>query len=794
MKFHNKLLLVTLILLVGIFVNIEWRRMTSPYMGEKAVVALSSDVEVLWDINGIPHIYAQNAQDLYRAFGAVMAQQRLFQMDLMRRLSTGRLSELFGRRALSVDILSHSLRYRKSMEEILKTRIYEMPKEMIQAMDAFILGVNEYIAKGDRPLEYLLLGEKPQKFDRLDIFSLAGHMAFSFGQGMRLDLLYSQLFDLMPEKGQLIRDLGQFSKDPSVQTGLKLRPDQNIFEAIDQYFPRFVGSNSFVLSGNKTTTGLPILANDPHIRYSQPGVWFEAHLNYPGYEAYGKFLPLLPFPIVGHTRDYAWGMTISGVDDMDFYQERFHSKYKNLVRDSGNFVQVQKDEVKIKVKGEADYTFDLLITPRGPVLNEFFNFTSEQKKYIKPKQNNISVHWAFHHPENYIIETAFHLSRLKGVEELRPTLSLGKAPGLNVTYADTKGNIAWGMLGHFQLKQGNDAHKLIQSAEKLTVWPPKELAKDRIPYVQNPKNGFIVSANINPNHLLEDQSVDIPGYWESMDRQLRLEGLIAKQEKWSPDQLKSLMTDNVIHSARKNVQILLQFIDQSLFYKANHKFVLNKLKQWNGETLASSSEASVYHIWMTLLNQKVLEQHLSAEQIKVFCSTSHYGIFVDRILADQQSLWWSGQQGQFILESYLQTIKQLEQSYGGNFSSWKWGRLHQLEFKHPLGKNLFAKWLFNLGPYAIDGSYKSVNNQKYKRCEKRYDVVAGPSTRILISLDNPSHSWGILPSGNSGRVGDRFYSDQIKKFLSGQMRPQYMNRKEIEQNLSHRLILKANTH
>ena len=326
MKKLKKVLIVlaSLILLVLICSFVFVQSLKPDYSGKKSLPGLENEVKVYYDTYGIPHIYAKNEPDAFRALGYVHAQDRLWQMELLRRVAKGGLSEVFGKDLIETDKFFLSL----GIEDHTQKTISELDVEsnMVVLANAYLDGINEFIAEGPTPVEFYLTGLEKEPFSLEDVYNAVGYMAFSFAMAHKTDPL---LTDLKNEWGMdYMKDLAIYS-DPStvwiknhkdtLQDTMDIRIMAQVTKALEKLpVPMFEGSNSWVISPEKTKNGRVILANDPHIGFAQPSVWFEAHLSTPTYEKYGYHLAGVPFPLLGHDRKLAYGLTMFQNDDLKF--------------------------------------------------------------------------------------------------------------------------------------------------------------------------------------------------------------------------------------------------------------------------------------------------------------------------------------------------------------------------------------------------------------------------------------------------------------------------------------------
>lgn len=765
------LFLFAVLILVVLVGGYEFVKARVPQMsGELTLRNLEGPVEVIRDQNGIPHITAKNNRDAFRALGFIMASERLFQMEVSRRLAQGELAELFGEKALPSDKLFRNLGLKSESEKMINKKLAEnsFDPQMMEEVGAFYDGINQFIEKGPMPIEFVALGLKPRPFSMVDGQSFVGLMGFSFGIAIMTEPLLTKLVTRIG--GDLVEDLRN-EKIPGNQTRV-VNIDHKLSERVLQIvadlengFNLFEGSNGWLLSGKKTTSGSPILANDPHISYSHPGIWFEAHIKTPTYESYGHFLSLIPFPILSHNRERAWGLTMTLTDDMDIYKENIDLKEKTYVYKGEKRPLTERVEI-IKVKGAPDFKMNVVSTHHGPVLDYALSDTSGDK--------SLSLQWAFYNEANDPLSTVFKMGRAKDMSEFKAAVATGKAPGLNILYAD-KENIGWWMFGEVWKKRPGIKSDFILNGENGEDEILGALSFEEKPHMENPASGMIVSANSRP----DGYPAGTRGDWQPDDRYKTIENVLSHKEKWSPEETMELQTLNMNFENKLLLETLLR---DTVFASDSEKNTYQKyfeiLKAWNLSSDVDSIAATIYYSWTREIQVKLLKD-LTVDEREVFAKVPNGWIFFKRVVFDSQSPWWKKyDRGSLFKESLAQTIIDLEEKFGKDTKEWQWGKLHTLEFAHPFGRVKPLAAIFNLGPYPAPGATQEVNNQKVSSYKDGFQVKAGPSTRRIIDFSHPEKSWGILPAGNSGHLMSPFYSNQVQKFLGGQYREQLLDPKD----------------
>ena len=736
------------------------RSSLAPLDGEIALKNLSNPVQIRRDNYGIPHIKAETKKDALRALGYVLASERLFQMEISRRMTQGELSEVFGEIALPTDKLYRSLMLKRSVERMIANEkaTGRFDQEMWDEMEAYFDGVNQYITTHPLPYELQILGIKPRPFSPIDSFILVGHMAYSFALAMKADPLYTKLAQKFSYPV-----LQSLRNDPLT---LPQQTAQNLFNKLSplnpmDVYPLFEGSNAWLVSPERSNSGRSLFMNDPHISYSMPAVWIEAHISTPQFELYGHYLPLVPFAILGHNQNHAWGFTMSLTDDMDLYRETLDRNNKTALFNNSPKPYLEWTE-RIKVKNQPEVALNLIETSHGPIMDEVLS------------EKNIALKWAFHSIKNNPLRALKKMAEATDIKTFESALDYGSAPGLNVLYADAK-NIAWWIFGDIAIKKNPHSDLIFNGAtgadeyDRLLSWEEK-------PHLINPPEGIIVSANCRPPQLNEN----IRGDWQAQDRFQTITQKLNEKKMWSAEEFKSLQTSNF---NSQNIKILSELL-KNLKVQQNSKYTkaLGILKNWNFQSDISSQGASLFYEWNNQIASLLLADWDEADR-KTYLELPHAWAFYERTILDDQSPWWKEKnKAELITKAFETTFEKLSHLP-------RWGELHTIEYIHPLGRRWPLSLFLNLGPYEIPGGFNEINNNKAKSLTGDFKVVAGPSTRRIIDFANPQKSWGINPIGQSGHILSPYYSNQIKLFINGEYRAQLLDEQDIEQQKTHSLTL-----
>lgn len=774
------LLIVSLIIIIA-FVLVGYVFYLKPtYEGKLKLKNIQKETTVYFDDFGVPHIYANSQKDAMIALGYVHAQDRLWQMELMRRIAPGRLSEMFGSKALKTDTFFAGLGINENSEKAIAK--FDKNSEAYQLAMAYIDGVNQYLEEGKTPIEFQVLGIKKEKFTIKDIYNIFGYMAFSFAMAQKNDPLMTDIRDRLG--ADYLKDFGL---DGSLgKTQIKSYEGKSIEYAEisksvaslldNSLVPAFIGSNSWVIAPNKTKNGKVIFANDPHIAFSQPCTWYEAHIVVPDYEIYGYYLAGTPFPLLAHNRDYAYGLTMFENDDVDLFQEEENPNNKNQYKTANGFQNYKIRKETIKIKDSADVVLEVRETQHGPVMNDLLDGI----KNTKP----VAMYWIFTQQNNQMLEAVYSLSHSKNLNDFRKGVSLIAAPGLNIMYGDAKGNIAWNTSGKlYKLDKSINPNFILNGTNGID--DKKEfLDFSKNPHAINPSWNYIYSANNQP------EAVDgylYPGYYLPQDRAKRISRLLAPKNNWTKEDVGQMINDNTSSITPSITSHLVAALDSKSLL-SNEKKAVEILKKWNGSNNLKDVAPTIYNRWIYNYLKNTFQDELGGADFKMLLTTHIVKQIIEPKSKNQNSVWWDDvktkskkeTRTEILGKSFHEAIKALENQLGKDVNSWTWDRVHTLEHQHPLGKVAALRGVFNVGPFNVPGSTEVINNLFFDFTDSgEYAVKGGPSTRRVIDFSDIENSISILPTGQSGNPFSKHYNDQAEMYNTGKFRKMKLNKEEI---------------
>ncbi len=780
-KLKKSLLIVFSFLVILVLAVVAYGFYLKPsYDGELSIKNISKETNVYFDDYGVPHIYAANQKDAMVVLGYVHAQDRLWQMELIRRIAPGRLSELFGTRALKNDKFFIGL----GIDENSDKAIAELDKngKPYQMAMAYLDGINQYLEEGETPIEFQLLGVKKEKFTLKDIFNTFGYMSFSFAMAQKTDPLIT---DIRNQFGnEYLKDLGiDYSLNP-----VRLKIDK---QQIQQYIeisksvtallenspvPPFIGSNSWVISPKKTKTGKVLFCNDPHIEYSQPGTWYEAHISCPEYEMYGYYLAGTPFPLLGHNRDYAYGLTMFENDDADLFQEENNPSNPNQYKTATGFTAYNIRTKTIKVKDSTSVILKVKETQHGPIINNLISDFKTQKP--------VSFSWIYTQQPNKILDAVYGLSRAKSITEFQKSIAFIVAPGLNIMYGDAKNNIAWFTSGKlYKLEKGINANLILNGSNGID--DKKEfLDYSKNPAAINPSWNYVYSSNNMPENI---DGYSYTGYYLPEDRARRITNLLEPKNDWDKEAVSKMLTDNTSPVAPEITEVLLSVIDMKAM-NAQEKEAITILKNWKGSNDLKDIAPTIYNKWIYFYLKNTFQDEMGETSFKQFLKTHIMKQSIAFQTKNQESVWWDNlatknkkeTRSEIVTQSLKEAILSLNKQLGKDVNSWTWNKVHKVEYKHPLGSVAALRPFFNVGIFDIAGTNEVINNTMFEFSDaNEYVVKAGPSTRRIVDFSDVENSWSILPTGQSGNPMSKHYNDQAEMYATGKFRKMKMNKDEI---------------
>lgn len=789
-----KVIIYTIVILIAVvitagllFISGIKKGALPKYSGELTLNGLTGKVTVYRDERGMPHIYADNEQDLYYAVGFVMAQERLWQMDLIRRATTGRLSEIFGKDFVNTDIFLRSL----DMTEKSKMVIASGEPVIIEAMKSFSAGVNAYIesAGSKLPPEFKILSYKPDPWKLEDIANIIGFMGWDLAsQNLGADLEnYALVKKFGAEKAaQLIPDWKAVNSyvfpdfkldDASLKKVKALLEDLGKLEA--NGITVFSGSNNWAVSGRKTWTGKPVLSNDMHLDIASPGIWIQMHHVIPGkLNVTGVVVPGEPFVVDGHNERIAWGMTNLMVDDIDLYNEKINPADSNQYYFNGEWKSMKVRDELIKIKGGGEVKMKLRFTHRGPVISGFRNVNDAV----------LSMRWSGFDKSDEI-RTCYLLNRASNWQEFRSAISSFRSISQNIVYADVDGNIGLNTGGGIPVRK--DRGTIIRDGQTSEYDWKGYVPFEQMPTSFNPDTGYVASAN---NKTVDDSyPYYISSEFELPFRINRIRQMLDEKPMFGEDDFKRMITDQHSNYAQLLTPVLLKSLEGRKDLSPLESSAFEALKKWDYEMNRDRVAPSVFEFFHYKLQDNLLADELGELYGKFDMTYRDYYVFrtivtgpdewVDNVNTPEKETLDG-----IIVKSYKDCISYISGKYTADTLNWKWGDIHKIIIRHPLAKVNILDKVFGLNSkaYRIGGAHHTVCPYSYGE-----DMVAdnGASERHIFNTADWDQSLTVIPTGNSGVPGSEFYLSQTETYLDGKFYRDHFTEGAVKAGAKYTLVL-----
>ena len=804
------IVLVCLIFLLAAFIVFSIRRSFPQTTGQVRLPGLSKRVEIIRDKYGIPHVYASNRDDLYRAQGYIHAQERFWQMDFWRHTGAGRLSELFGRSQLETDQFLRMMGW---------ARVAKVEVERLDATSAAILksyseGVNAYLAnhQGSKlSLEHGILRltnstYKPEPWTPADTAVWGKVMSWDLGMNMSTEILRARLLNHLPPdqvtqlfpsypamNPVILPDFSPAAKVDPMLSRMQFQVPGEYLEAIpfNNDPETGIGSNNWVIGGARTNTGKPLLANDPHLDAQMPNIWFQIHLQCVPqsedcrFDVAGFSMPGVPGVIIGHNQNIAWAFTNIGPDVMDLYVEKIRPENKNQFEVNGTWTDMQLLEEQIKM---ADGTSEKVIirsTRHGPVISDFSKNAKEIRKsngIEMPQDFAIALRWTALEPST-TFPAIWKMNLSRNWEEFRDAASQFDVPSQNLLYADRSGNIGYQFPGRIPIRKGGDGTFPAPGWNDDYEWTGF-IPFEELPSVLNPPSGYVATAN---NAVLSES---LPHFfardWDYGWRAKRIVDLIESPK--SPidmNYMKQMQGDN----KNLNAQLLVPVILSLSFNDSQLENAKQLLKGWDYQQHAGSGAAALFEVFWRNLLQRIFSDDLP-ENMRPG-GGSRWVEIVRLLMTKPQDPWWDDRnttaietRDQIFKAAFQNAFKELESRLGADTSKWKWGDLHTVTFRNSSYGSSGIKpleWLFNRGPFATGGGSSVVNATSWDARET-YEVTALPSMRMIVDLADFNRSLAIHTTGQSGHPFHPHYIDMAEPWSKVEYHPMLWDRSAVTAN------------
>lgn len=797
--------------------------------GEINVPGLDAQVDVYRDQNGIPHIYASTEHDLFFAQGYVHAQDRFWQMDFQRHTSAGRLSELLGSTTVDVDRFLRTMGWERVARQELET----MDETSRLMLESYAEGVNAYLGEHSGTqisLEYLFLkllnsGYTPAPWEPLNSVSWAKAMAWDLRDNMDIEIERAILLktmtpekiaELFPEypadKPVIVPGFHSAAQPPAASSAASLQPEQlaalagivgertAMVDSLLNSDPNAdLGSNSWVVSGELSATGMPLFSNDPHLGASIPSIWYQVGLHCAPvsdacqYNAAGVSFAGVPGIVLGHNDRIAWGFTNVGPDVMDLFIIKVNPDDPNQYEMNGEWIDMDLITEDIVVAGGETIHLPVRITQFGPIVSETYGDLADfdQTSGLDlPENYAIALSWTALEPGN-TFQSLFKMNRAQNFDEFRAAASEFVVPSQNLLYADVDGNIGYQMPGLVPIRAAGDGLYPAPGWTDEYAWTGY-IPFEELPFSYNPESGYIVTAN---NAVVDSEyPYRISDNWDYGYRAQRILDLIQNAPGPIDIAYYQQMLGDDMNLGAMPVVAALSSVEMG---DAHLNELRDMLAGWDGQQTKDSSGAALFiPVWKNLLAATFNDDLPEAYWPNSGGGSIWYTV-MEKLLADPSSSWWDDSttaetesREDILRRAFAAGVDEVESKLGNDPADWAWGDLHTITFVHDVMSNFpLIDKLFNRGPYSLSGGNSIVNATSWGG-DPDYSASSTPSKRTIFDLSNWQNGLQITTVGQSGHAYHDHYNDLAPLWSNIEFIPLHWDLDAIQAAAEGHLILK----
>ncbi|HUS14162.1 MAG TPA: penicillin acylase family protein [Chloroflexia bacterium] len=762
--------------------------------GTLSLQGLSAPVTVVRDKSGIPHITAANSADLFRAQGYVVAQDRLWQMDFYRRVGSGRLSEILGRRTLDADRATLTMGWRRAAERDLAA----LPPQYQAILQQYADGVNAFLeSHADAlPVEFTVLGYKPAHWTPLDTVTFGKVMAWDLSENHGLEVTVADLqAKLGPERAmQLLPGYPGGAPTIAPQSALPGRAEGRHIPALlsgvfgDPTADGGIGSNNWVVAGAKTVDGRPLLANDPHLSVQNPSIWYAMGLQASdgSLDVEGVTFAGAPGIVVGHNANIAWGVTNLGPDTQDFFVEKLDpAAHPGQYEYQGTWRPLDVVTETIPVKGEAAVQLTVQSTVHGPLVQDVFDgLGAPTAMQWTALQGDMAS--APDAPQaGRLLPAVIAVDQAADWDAFHAALRGWDVPGQNFVYADTKGNIGYQATGRWPIRKAGTGLVPVDGATGANDWTGY-VPYEQMPRVYNPPEHFLVTAN---NRVVgPDYPYLVNGWWGPWFRAERITQMLTAKDKLSVDDIKAIQYDthNILAAAVGKHLAALQGGD------APTQQAAALFQNWDGNISLDGPQAAIYEITRRQIVTDTLVDDLGGVLADEYLSNASHGsnMLLYTLLDDPTNAWWDNQatpqhetRDDILRQALSEAVSGLSGAFGTDMGKWSWGAMHKVTFAHRLGVSPLNV-LLNFGPYSTPGDNYTVaaaGGSTTSAEPYAYSQTGHPSMRLIMDVGAWDNTQLVFSPGESGQPGSAHWGDQVAGWLHGEYRTVPWSAAQIQQ-------------
>ena len=743
--------------------------------GESRLLGLDQRAEILRDSYGVPHVYAQTAHDLFYLQGYATAQDRLFQMDLYRRAGAGRLAQVLGEPALDSDKQFRTF----GLARIAARELTLLREDTRTNLTAYADGVNKFLEQhGDSlPLEFVILGYRPERWSALDSLVVAKLQAYDAANNLDQELLRAGLASrfgpavlatLMPDpsgRSASVDERAWAMVAPFLAASPSTFPGAVALSAVLPGAGGGTGSNCWALAGSRSATGKPLLVGDPHLAVRNPSIWYEIGLEGAGYKLVGFSFAGIPGIVIGHNDRIAWSFTYAYTDTQDLFVERQDPTDPRRYEYRGQFEAATFVRESIDVKGRADpVTVDVAITRHGPIITPV----------LQGQTAPLALRWTALDPGR-LVDFVFELARAGSWQEFRAAAADFSGAAVSACYADVDGHIGYQLIGQLPARKG-DGQMPVPGWTGEYDWTGV-LPLDANPSLLDPPAGAIVNANDRPTQ--DPRSAAYVGEWDPGFRATYIAQRLGDIAKADLAGMRAIQTDYASTPVTRWREAILSATPQTDLQRRAQALV----REWDGALSPQSTAAAITETWLMRMLSRTFQGALGDKLYADYIAHGRAVFALYQLLARPNDPWFStidpsvGGRAAVSTAALEDAVRELVNRFGSDVARWRWGDMHTITFEHPLAIAPLAL-LLNIGPFPRAGDGYSVNNGGYDPADP-YRQTTNASERMIADLSDLDNSLSITPEGESGQPGSKYWGDQAALWNAGDYKPMRFSRDRL---------------
>lgn len=759
---------ITLILFALLLISAAgffgWQRMSLPDLsGETRLAGLQAEVRLSRDADGLTFIEAENEADALFTLGYAHAQDRLFQMDFVRRLASGRLSEVVGTQTVRTDKFFRTL----GLYRYAEANLDQLSPEVRAGLENYAAGVNAFLEHHDGPLPlgFAITGHEPEPWKPADSVAWGRIMALFLSGNYKEELLRARLLSILPD--DKVRQLYPAWPDwaPTSVPALQAMEQQGLLKEMMEILPWEIGpklaSNAWALAPERSTTGSALLAGDPHLGLMAPGDWYLARIETPDLTLAGATTPGVPLMVFGHNGTLSWTFTTTYSDTQDIFIEDVDPDNPGRYKTKEGWRDFETREEVIEVAGEEPVRFTVRQSHHGPIISD----VAEQAQGLYPETQVLALAWTALQEDDRSAEGLYNLNRASDVPRALSALRDLDSPQQTMILADTRGSIALVAPGRVPIRRNGNGLAPVPGASGEYDWIG-EIPYEALPRSVDPESDVLITAN---NKLVgDDYRYLIAAEWAYPDRAARIAEVLKTKQVWSPDEMRELQLDALTYGGRRLMGRLLK-----ADLPANAEPAVSKMRQWDFEMAIDRPEPLIYSAWLRALERQLLADELG----EVFVELAKGDAWMVYNLLQPGSLWCDNVAttavetcDMQISEALTRALTELVGEYGDNPDDWRWGKAHFVSFDHPILR--FIPVINSLTAIEIEapGGQDTVNRAGSNYAlpiDRAFQDRHGPGFRGVYNMADPDASGFIIATGNSGNIFSPFYGNLVTRWRDG---------------------------